>query len=156
MNSLLSSRLYDQNTFYEAFLHDLNKCEADVIIESPFITVKRTTFLKPTLEKLVGRGVRVIVTTREPKEDDRYNETITALAMLHELGVEILLTGNHHRKLAIIDRRVLYEGSLNILSQHDSCEIMRRIESEEIGLQMLVFTGVVHSTYYLRGGYCAI
>ena len=37
---------------------------------------------------------------------------------------------NHHCKLAFIDRNVLWEGSLNILSQTNSREIMRRIEGE--------------------------
>ena len=142
MNSLLSSRLYDQNTFYEEFLHDLNNCKSEVIIESPFITVKRTTFLKPILDRLVDRGVRVIVNTREPKEGERYSETISALSILHELDVDILFTGNHHRKLAVLDRTVLYEGSLNILSQNESCEEMRRIESAILAWKMVAFIGI--------------
>ena len=36
----------------------------------------------------------------------------------------------------------LYEGSLNILSQNDSCEIMRRIESTQLAWQMARFIGV--------------
>lgn len=59
--------------------------------------------------------------------------------MLLDLGVGVLFTGGHHRKLAIIDRNVLWEGSLNILSQNSSCEIMRRIDSRLIALQMLAF-----------------
>jgi hypothetical protein len=47
--------------------------------------------------------------------------------------------GGHHRKLAIIDRRLLWEGSLNMLSQNDSCEIMRRIESNSLATQMIHF-----------------
>ncbi len=62
--------------------------------------------------------------------------------MLQELGVEVLITGGHHRKLAIIDQQILYEGSLNILSQNDSCEVMRRIYSEQLADQMLVFVGL--------------
>ena len=34
-----------------------------------------------------------------------------------------------HRKVVVIDREILYEGSLNILSQNNSIEMMRRIES---------------------------
>jgi hypothetical protein len=60
--------------------------------------------------------------------------------MLQSIGVEVLYTGGHHRKLAIIDRQILWEGSLNILSQNESCEVMRRIESDELAMQMLQFT----------------
>lgn len=36
-----SSRLYDQDTFYNAFLHDLERVQSLVVIESSFITLKR-------------------------------------------------------------------------------------------------------------------
>lgn len=42
---------------------------------------------------------------------------------------EVLYTGAHRRKLAVIDRDILYEESLNMLSQKQGGEIMRRITS---------------------------
>lgn len=38
--------------------------------------------------------------------------------------------------------KVLWEGSLNILSQHDSCEVMRRIHSERLANEMIKFIGI--------------
>jgi len=70
-NSLIALKLYDQNSFYSALLHDLSQRKTEVIIESPFLTMKRTAVLKATLVRLVGMGARVIVNTREPKEGDR-------------------------------------------------------------------------------------
>jgi hypothetical protein len=52
-----------------------------------------------------------------------------AVAMMQDIGVLVLYTVKHHRKLAIIDRETFWEGSLNILSYYDSCEIMRRTVS---------------------------
>ncbi len=67
-------------------------------------------------------------------------EALQAMPILQDIGVLVLHTGGHHRKLAILDRQILFEGSLNILSQNDSCEIMRRIESQVLAQQMIVFT----------------
>jgi hypothetical protein len=47
--------------------------------------------------------------------------------------------GNHHRKLAILDKKILWEGSLNILSQIYSREIMRRIDNQDLTLEMFNF-----------------
>jgi len=56
------------------------------------------------------------------------------------MGVQTFLcSGNHHRKLAIIDRKILWEGSLNILSQNNSREIMRRIEGEAFATELFEF-----------------
>jgi hypothetical protein len=141
---LAESKLFDQDTFYPAFLSDLKHCKSEVIIESPFITTRRINMLLPEFEKLRRRGVRIIINTRDPREHEDYLklEAESSIAALQDLDVQILFTGGHHRKLAILDRTTLYEGSLNILSQNDSCEIMRRIKSRELTWQMYCFAGL--------------
>jgi len=143
-DDLLSSRLYDQNGFYKAFLRDLYTCQQEVIIESPFITASRMGILLPLLQQLRRRGVRVVVNTRHPEEHDetyRLQATEAVNAML-SIGIVVLYTGRHHRKLAIIDRQTVWEGSLNILSFSDSCEIMRRIASPVLADQLLRFIAI--------------
>lgn len=56
-----------------------------------------------------------------------------------EMGIQVLFTGGHHRKLVVMDREIMYEGSLNVLSQGDSCEVMRRIGSKVLATEMLRF-----------------
>lgn len=139
---LSTSRLYNEQTFYRAFVQDLTCCRNEAIIESPFITTRRVKLLLHTLRKMVRRGVRITINTKHPQEHEDYlrAEAEESLTLLQNIGVEVLFTGGHHRKLAIFDRRILWEGSLNILSQNDSCEIMRRIDSADLAEQMLQFT----------------
>lgn len=143
MNDLLSSRLYDNTNFYKVFQKDLKHAQFSVIIESPFITTRRTEELMPILRKLRQRGVRITVNTRDPKEHDAEYEYQARLAVyeMQELGITVLYTVKHHRKLAIIDGEILYEGSLNILSQIDSCEVMRRTVSQQLANEMVRFIG---------------
>lgn len=139
---LVTSRLFDENTFYKAFIKDLKRCKEEVIIESPYITCKRMSVLESVFKKLVKRGVKVYVITRNPKEHDENLERQAELeiSIFEEIGVQVLLyAGNHHRKLAILDRKILWEGSLNILSQTYSREIMRRIVSKVLAQQMFKF-----------------
>lgn len=138
----LFSSLYDETTFYAQFRHDLLHSANEVVIESPFITTERARTLYPVFEKLIKRGVRVYVVTRDPREHSETMEkqSEAEIRRFEALGVQVLLcTGNHHRKLAILDRRVLWEGSLNILSQVKSREIMRRIDSQELATEMFNF-----------------
>jgi hypothetical protein len=142
---LSTSTLYNEETFYAKFLKDLSKCHSEVLIESPFITNRRLDSLLPVLQKLKDHKVRIAINTRDPKtHDSEYlqAEAIDAISTLQHMGIHVLYTGNHHRKLAILDRRILYEGSLNILSQNNSCEIMRRIESVQLAWQMVRFTKI--------------
>lgn len=144
-----NSSLYDQNTFYKQFECDLTHAKYEVIIESPFITARRMTTLLPILENLRQRGVSIIINTRNPIEhDDNYHhQAFEAIAVMQEMGITVLYTVGHHRKLAIIDRKVFYEGSLNIMSFSDSCEIMRRVVSPVEANKLLKFIGI---TKYAR------
>ncbi len=138
---LLSSRLYNEQTFYTSFLHDLRGSRKEVLIESPFITERRMKSIYPVLRKLVKRGVQVSINTRDPYQHEprmKY-EAEAAVSALQALGVQVLYTDNHHRKLAIIDNLILWEGSLNILSQAVSSEVMRRLESEALANEMVDF-----------------
>ena len=137
-----NSSLFDETTFYQAFSRDLLTCKAEVIIESPFITSDRMASMYPYFEKLVQRGVKVFVLTRDPKEhSNKYQKQSEAeIQRFESLGVQVFIClGNHHRKLAILDRKILWEGSLNILSQMKSREIMRRIEEKETAEEMFRF-----------------
>ena len=139
---LLTSSLYDDSTFFAQFARDLRQCRHEVIIESPFATGRRVRQLMPILQILRASNVRVVVNTRNPEEHtDRYmrDESRQVMPRLQQLGVYVLYTTGHHRKLAILDRKILYEGSLNILSQHNSCEVMRRIESPKLAWEMARF-----------------
>ncbi len=144
MFSIPSSRLYDQDTFYKAFLHDIERAQTRVIIESPFITEKRMNLLLPTLISLRSKGVHIIINTKlfEEHENAYQSQAIWAVGVMQDIGIEVLMTVGHHRKLAIIDNNILWEGSLNILSQNDSCEVMRRIQSSESVKEMMRFTNI--------------
>jgi phosphatidylserine/phosphatidylglycerophosphate/cardiolipin synthase-like enzyme len=139
---MFKTSLFDETTFYKQFKKDLLKCKKEVVIESPFITNDRTLMLCPIFEKLIKRGVNVYIITRSPK---KHMKTMRAQAeevidYFERLGIQVLVaSNNHHRKLAILDREVLWEGSLNILSQSNSKEVMRRIEGDNHAKKMFDF-----------------
>ena len=142
IKDLLTSKLFDENTFYRIFTEDLLKCKEEVIIESPFITSQRMSTFSPIFKQLLNQGVKIYIFTRDPKDqgENLEEQAENEITNFENMGVHVLLcTGNHHRKLAILDRKILWEGSLNILSQVKSREIMRRMESEELTLQMFKF-----------------
>lgn len=139
---MFNSSLFDETNFYPQFVKDLLHATHEVAIESPFITSERMKLLYPVFKKLVSRSVKVYIFTRDPKEHSESLEVQSEaeIQRFEELGVQVLLClGNHHRKLAIIDRQVLWEGSLNILSQTKSREFMRRIDDQKTTMETLKF-----------------
>lgn len=139
------SELFDEKGFYPAFTKDLKHCKRELVIESPFITNRRLSTILPELEKLSGKRVSILINTRDPIEiEDEYqrNEAYRAVSRLQHIGIRVVYTKGLHRKVAIIDRSILYEGSLNIFSQNNSSEIMRRISSKRLVDEMVKFVGL--------------
>lgn len=139
---MFNTSLFDETTFYTQFSRDLQSANHEVIIESPFIGMERMKTLLPVIEWMINLGIEVYIITRSPEKHTgimkRHTEEV--ISHLERLGVQVLVTSNnHHRKLAIIDRNILWEGSLNILSQSNSREVMRRIEGENYAQEMFTF-----------------
>lgn len=144
-SALLSSQLFDERAFYKAFVADLKACRKQVVIESPYLSSRQANQLTPMLRKLVKKGVKVRINTRNPNHHDQ-NLRIQGWKVFYQfkdLGIKVKLCDDmRHRKLAVLDECVLWEGSLNILSQSNSREVMRRIQSHEMCRQMISFTGM--------------
>jgi hypothetical protein len=140
---LLKSGLFDEQLFYKTFIKDIKHAKSSILIESPFMTERKALQFARLFKSMSRRGVVIRVNTRNPRHHDRFLEVQAwkALYILRDCGVKVRTYNDlRHRKLSIIDDEVLWEGSLNILSQNNSKEIMRRSESGTLCKQMLKFT----------------
>jgi hypothetical protein len=146
---LTQSRLYDDDNFYPKFKRDLSQCRKEVIIESPFISGQRMRTLSRLFENLVDRKVKVYVITRDPDEHsiNMKQQAEEAIRDFERMGVQVIISECSHRKLAILDRKILWEGILNILSQTHSQEIMRRINSETKAKECFKFINLSRYIY---------
>ncbi len=98
--------------------------------------------LRPVLHKVLKKGVKIYIFTRDPAEhdEDMAYQSEAEITNFERLGIQTLIcSGNHHRKLAILDREILWEGSLNILSQSFSREVMRRMQGNGLAAEMFDF-----------------
>ena len=144
-SDLVHSRLYNEKTFYKAFSKDLKKAKREVVIESPFMTISRTTEILSLCHKAIKRGVKIKIYTRNPKDHSAgmRMQAYVAIKKLRNIGVKVKVCNDlRHRKISIIDRSILWEGSLNMLSHRNSKELMRRTESARMCRQIASFVGL--------------
>lgn len=137
--------LYDEKSFYKSFSRDLLSAEKEVVIYSPFISKYRSEYFSRIFKRLKYRNIAVFIFTRSIEDHELIvrSEIKAALKDYEELGACIIpLPGLVHAKTAIIDRRILWDGSLNILSQRESREMMRRTEDEEMAKQVMDHLGL--------------
>ncbi len=139
---LLTSHLYDEKAFYRTFLQDLRNARRNIVIESPYLTERRVNYFIPLLGQLRKRKVSIRVNTRHPKLHSPLMQSQAEKALRILVGNQIKVytySDQRHWKLAAIDKTILWEGSLNILSHSRSKEVMRRTNSPYLCRQMLRF-----------------
>lgn len=120
--------MYSELYFYEQFRRDLARAAESVLIVSPYITSTRTTQFEEVFRELLGRNVKLSVVTKPIREQRGALEAISEemTRELATLGIQVVFKPGAHEKLAIIDNRIIWHGSLNILSHRNTSEIMSR------------------------------
>lgn len=130
--------------FLDSFRADLATASEQVVILSPFLSGNRAANYYHVFEALVVRNVAVAVYSRPRNEQpeslrDHYSEVERRLRML---GAQFCARPGMHEKIAAIDGRILWHGSLNILSHNDTRESMLRFDSPELVGEILTDLGL--------------
>jgi len=120
--------------FFPLLRGDLAEAKSRVVVFSAFITQRRLGDLASEVRACIDRGVRLYVVTmahedRRKRELGEYRRLEAALA---EWGAIVVHKRNMHEKLIFIDDQILWEGSLNALSQSHTQEVMQRYRSESV------------------------
>lgn len=134
------SKFYDEGNFYDAFASDINGASSSVVIESPYLTERRARQFARLIQRKVKLGVKIHNYTSNSKHHDYVlaEQSHLACRILKNSGAKVFIYDDMgNRKLAIIDGAILWEGSLNILSQSNSAELMRRTHCKDQAKQVL-------------------
>lgn len=136
----MNSPFYTAETFWPAFIDDLRKAQGHVIIQSPFLSHNRIRALSSHIRDLSNRGVAICVFVQRPmnyglatskEESPEVCYFKENCAKLRQLNVHVNVVNKIHAKVATIDRKYSWEGSLNFLSHANTKEHMRRSEAPE-------------------------
>jgi len=126
--------IFDKDNFLPVFNQDIVAADKEVVIVSPYIRKMRTHQMVQHLKITTAKNLPVIVVTR-PKEDfPTRDHTVMqrALDLLKDSGVSVFFKSDIHQKFAIVDQKVVWYGSINLLSYGSSQESIMRIESSNI------------------------
>jgi len=140
--SHVQTELFDEHSFFKAFSNDMKCAKHSVIIESPYITARRAKEFSKLVSK-IRNNLNITIHTRIPSHHDSNltKQALLGIEILERIGISIIVCSDlRHRKFAIIDDEILWEGSLNMLSHSNSREIMRRTRSTDLCSQMIDFT----------------
>jgi superfamily II DNA or RNA helicase len=131
--------IFDSTNFLSVYHNDMTNATREAVIVSPFVTRRRALQMLHNLEAALAKRVSVVVVTRPTnayKDKDRIALEET-FASLQDSGVRLLFKANIHQKFAVIDQKIVWYGSINLLSYGSSQESIMRLNSSNIALELI-------------------
>jgi len=131
--------IFDKSNFLPVYSNDIVNAAREILIISPFVTRKRSLQMMQNLEVALGNKVKVIVVTR-PAEDFNGKDMTTlreTLDILKGAGVSIVFKSNIHQKFTVMDQRIVWYESINLLSFGSAEESIMRLESPNIANELI-------------------
>ena len=120
--------IYGGMNFERSFISDLTLCKSSIVIYCPEVRKNRYSQIAERLIDLVSNGIEIVVYTKE--END---ETVR----LRQQGIDVI--SNKHLSLhtAIIDKNLIWYGSVKILGFHSAKDNLIRYKNPEIATSLL-------------------
>ena len=120
--------IYDGLNFERPFISDLAQCKRSIVVSCPKIKTNRYSQIAERLIDLVSNGIEIVLYTKEENDD-------TAKYKLN--GIYVIR--NEHLTLhgAIIDKSLIWYGSVNILGFLSAEDNLIRFKNPEIATNLL-------------------
>jgi len=139
----LMNIIFDKSNFLPIYNNDMINASREIFIVSPFVTKKRTLQMLQYMGAALEKRVKTVVVTRPISNLKDNNKP--ALEEIHDLlkkaGVQLVFKSNIHQKFAILDQRIVWYGSINLLSFGSAEESIMRLESPNIAYELMKSVG---------------
>ena len=131
--------IFNKDNFFPIYLQDIAIASKHLLIVSPFVTNKRMHQMMDQFSALLKNHVKITIITR-PAEDYKEGRRASLEKLFSQIdikGVHLIFKSKIHQKFAIIDSKLTWYGSINLLSFGYSEESMMRLESSSIAQELI-------------------
>ena len=131
--------IFDNSNFLTVFSNDITSAKSDIVIVSPYVTKKRLDQMLSIFMTGINNGAKLTIITL-PETDYKERDRLTFEEMISSIkntGASIIFKSNIHQKFAVIDQRIVWYGSINLLSFGNSEESIMRLDSLSIANELI-------------------
>ena len=134
--------IYDRGNYTEAFERDLVEAEREIVIASPGLRLRKVERMLFLLKPRQEAGVRVTVVTLHPEASrfDSFEDLQNMLTLMRGAGIEVVLTDSESEHYAVIDKKLVWHGGMNLLGKEDVWDNLIRVESVKAAAELLEMT----------------
>lgn len=134
-----TNAIFDMESYWTAYEMDLKQADKEIVISSPGMN---KAMVMKTLDQikdrqLAGVNVNVITIPAEKYPEKRVEATKALIEELIKSGVHVTVKSGLHEHFAVIDQKIVWYGSLNLLSRGKENDSLMRVRSDDIAAELL-------------------
>ena len=135
----VENSIFDAQTYREVFDGDIRCSESEVIISSPWLSSRVVRQFVKSVAELQERGVKVTVMTLFPSKQPEYvaAQREALVAFMRHGGITVYCSEKCREHFAVIDRSLVWYGSIDFLSYAKEDDNVMRIASASVAQELL-------------------
>ena len=140
-----ANAIFDRRDYSEVFERDLVEANREIVIASPGLYRNKIERLISLVKPRQEAGVSVTVITLDP-ESIGYGDYIDIHIMIEEMrknGIYVRLTTEESEHYAVIDRKLVWHGGMNLLGKADAWDNLIRVESIQAASELMEMSEAV-------------
>ena len=137
-----ANAIYDIDNYAETYWRDLGEAKTSVVISSPRLNTQKVNRIIHELGKRQELGTKVTIVTWHP-DAYKYGRADVRMGLMEKMrkaGFEVKLVEESCDHFAVIDKEIVWYGSMNLLSKEDAEDNLMRVCSKEIAAELLEMT----------------
>lgn len=137
----VANSIFDSQNYFDVFEKDVVSASKSIVISSPSFSFKKVNWLCAESEQLQLRGVSVVVLTLDPEDypEDGRDQHKSHIEHLISAGVNVITRHKYRERFAIIDKSLVWYGSMTLLSNEKEDDSLMRISNPAIAEELLEF-----------------
>ena len=137
----VANSIFDSQNYFDVFEKDVVSVSKSIVISSPSFSFKKVNWLCAESEHLQLRGVSVVVLTLDPEDypEDGRDQHKSHIEHLISAGVNVITRHKYRERFAIIDKSLVWYGSMTLLSNEKEDDSLMRISNPAIAEELLEF-----------------
>ena len=141
----ITNSIFDSHSYFDIFEKDVISAAGSVVISSPSFSFKKVNWLCAESECLQIKGVSVVVLTLDPEDypEDGRDQHKSHIDHMTSAGVNVITRHKYRERFAIIDKSLVWYGSMTLLSNEKEDDSLMRINNPVIAEELLEFAAAL-------------
>lgn len=132
--------IYDSSNYQDIFGQDVISANSEIIISSPGLNQKKVNYYLKLFDFKLQKGTKITILTLN--ENSYPNQMIEKTKLLIDLlrsnAIQVITNESLYEHYAIIDKEIVWYGSMNLLSKEKEQDNMIRLLDKKVANEFMV------------------